>query len=57
MPMLTGQPAVGEIVDIYVTLTPSTVPTESPTNQSPVTLPVIAAGVLGAVILVTTRKM
>jgi hypothetical protein len=50
------QPASGETVDIYVTLGVSTVPTESPTNQSPVALPVIAAGLLGAVILLVSRK-
>ena len=49
------QPAAGETVDIYVTLNPAQ-PTPAPTTQSPVSLPVIAAGLVGAVLLLTVRR-
>ncbi len=49
------QPAAGETVDIYVTLNPAQ-PTPVPTTQSPVPLPVIAAGIVGAVLLITARR-
>jgi hypothetical protein len=49
------QPAAGETVDIYVTLNPVQ-PTPVPTTQSPVSLPVIAAGLVGAVLLLTVRR-
>lgn len=49
------QPASGETVDIYVTLNPVQ-PTPAPTTQSPVSLPVIAAGLVGAVLLLTVRR-
>jgi hypothetical protein len=49
------QPAAGETVDIYVTLNP-TQSTPAPTTQSPVPLPVIAAGLVGAVLLLTARR-
>ncbi|MFA4859335.1 hypothetical protein [Methanoregula sp.] len=49
------QPGVGETVDIYVTLTPGT-PTPAPTTQSPVSLPVIVAGILGAAFVLVTRR-
>jgi hypothetical protein len=49
------QPAAGETVDIYVTLNPAQ-PTPEPTTQSPLSLPVIAAGLLGAVLLVSFRR-
>lgn len=48
------QPLAGETVDIYVTLPAQ--PTPVPTTQSPVSLPVIAAGLLGAVLLLTARR-
>ena len=47
------QPGTGETVDIYVTLIPATVPT----TQSPVPLPVIITGILGAVLLVGTPRV
>jgi len=40
-------PSAGETVDVYATLTEEQ-PTPVPTTQSPVSLPVIAAGLLGA---------
>lgn len=49
------QPAEGETVDIYVTLTPEQ-PTPVPTTQSPVSLPVIALGILGACLVVRIRR-
>ena len=48
------QPLAGETVDIYVTLPAQ--PTPVPTTQSPVSLPVIAAGLVGAVLLLTARR-
>jgi hypothetical protein len=44
------QPAVGETVDMYVTLTESS-PAPVPTTQSPVPLPVILAGIPGSSLL------
>ncbi|MDD1689328.1 MAG: hypothetical protein LUQ66_01550 [Methanoregula sp.] len=49
------QPAQGETVDIYVTMTAEQ-PTPVPTTQSPVPIPVILAGVLGAAVLISTRR-
>jgi len=49
------QPAEGETVDIYVTLTAEQ-PTPVPTTQSPVSLPVIALGILGACLIVRIRS-
>jgi len=49
------QPLAGETVDIYVTLNPAQ-PTPVPTTQSPVPLPVIAVGLIGAVLLVAARR-
>ena len=43
------QPAAGETVDIYVTLTEEQ-PAPVPTTQSPVPLPVIIAGIFGSVL-------
>ncbi|MFA5268259.1 MAG: hypothetical protein WC379_09815 [Methanoregula sp.] len=48
------QPAAGETVDIYVTLAEEQ-PTQIPT-ESPVPLPVIIAGILGAVLLFHTIR-
>jgi hypothetical protein len=49
------QPSAGETVDIYVTLSAAE-PTSQPTTQSPLSLPVIAAGLVGAVLLISFRK-
>ena len=49
------QPLAGETVDIYMTLNPAQ-PTPVPTTQSPVPLPVIAVGLIGAVLLVAARR-
>ncbi|MDO9325053.1 MAG: hypothetical protein Q7T80_08885 [Methanoregula sp.] len=49
------QPASGETVDLYVTLNPVQ-PVPEPTTQSPVSLPVIAFGLVGGVLLLTTRR-
>jgi len=49
------QPGAGETVDIYVTLTKVT-PAPAPTTQSPVSIPVIAAGLLGAVYIMGYRR-
>lgn len=49
------QPAAGETVDLYVTLN-AVQPTPVPTTQSPLSLPVIAAGLVGAVLLVAARR-
>ncbi|MCK9579401.1 MAG: hypothetical protein M0Q92_03000 [Methanoregula sp.] len=48
------QPAAGETVDVYVTLNTAP-PTAEPTTQSPVPVPVIILGLLGAVVLLATR--
>ena len=48
------QPAEGETVDIYVTLTEEPAPV--PTTQSPVPLPVIVLGILGAGLMVRIRR-
>jgi len=47
------QPAEGETVDIYVTLTEEQNPV--PTTQSPLPLPIIVLGVLGAGLVVRSR--
>ncbi|MFA6331983.1 MAG: PEGA domain-containing protein [Methanoregula sp.] len=44
------QPSAGETVDIYVTLTEQQA-TPTPTQESPVSVPVIIAGLLGAALL------
>jgi hypothetical protein len=49
------QPAAGETVDIYVTLAEEP-PTPVPTQDSPVPLPVIVAGLLGSVLLFHTLR-
>ncbi|WP_321504193.1 hypothetical protein [uncultured Methanoregula sp.] len=49
------QPGAGETVDIYVTMNPSA-STPVPTARSPVVLPVIIAGILGAVLVFATRR-
>lgn len=49
------QPAAGETVDIYVTLTAEQ-PVPDPTTESPVSLPLIIAGVLGAVLVMRARR-
>jgi hypothetical protein len=49
------QPAVGETVDVYVTMNPLS-PTPAPTTQSPVSLPVIAAGIFGAALVIALRR-
>jgi len=49
------QPAEGETVDIYVTMTAEQ-PTPVPTTQSPVPLPIIVLGILGAFLIVRVRN-
>jgi len=49
------QPAAGETVDMYVTLTAEQ-PTAVPTTQSPVSLPIIITGIFGAVLVLRTRR-
>jgi hypothetical protein len=49
------QPVAGETVDIYVTLTAEQ-PAPAPTTQSPVSLPIIIAGILGSVLILKTRR-
>ncbi len=49
------QPAAGEMVDIYVTLSPAQ-PTPVPTTQSPLPLPVIITSLVGATLLLTLRR-
>ncbi len=49
------QPAVGETVDVYVTMNPEA-PTPAPTTRSPVSLPVIVAGIFGAALIVACRR-
>jgi len=49
------QPTEGETVDIYVTLTAEQ-PTPVPTTQSPVPLPIIVLGILGACLIVQVRN-
>lgn len=44
------QPGAGETVDLYVTLSPSA-PTPAPTTQSPLSLPLVIAGLLGTILL------
>ena len=49
------QPVAGETVDIYVTLTAEQ-PAPAPTTQSPVSLPIIIAGIFGSVLILKTRR-
>jgi hypothetical protein len=49
------QPATGETVDIYVTLTAGQT-TPVPTTESPVSLPIILTGILGAVLFLEARR-
>lgn len=48
-------PSVGETVDVYATLSAEQ-PTPIPTTQSPVSLPLVAAGLVGALALVAARR-
>ena len=48
------QPAAGETVDVYVTLTEEPV---VPTTESPLSLPVIIAGILGSAALLRVRRV
>jgi hypothetical protein len=50
------QPSSGETVDIYVTL-PAAQPTPVPTTQSPLFLPTALAGILGAALVLGTRRV
>ncbi len=49
------QPASGETVDIYITMNPVQ-PTPEPTTQSPISLPVIMAGLIGSILLLHIRR-
>ncbi|MFA4878076.1 MAG: hypothetical protein WC586_11755 [Methanoregula sp.] len=49
------QPSAGETVDVYVTMNP-VAPTPAPTTKSPVSLPVIVCGILGALFVLSCRR-
>jgi hypothetical protein len=49
------QPAAGETVDIYVTLNPEQT-TPVPTTQSPLSLPIVIAGIIGAILVMGARR-
>ena len=49
------QPATGETVDIYITMNPVQ-PTPEPTTQSPISLLVIMAGLIGSILLLHLRR-
>lgn len=48
-------PSAGETVDVYATLSAEQ-PTPVPTTQSPVSLPLVAAGLVGALAVVAARR-
>ena len=50
------QPSAGETVDIYVTLTAQQA-TATPTQESPVSVPVIIGGLMGAALLAGTSRI